>query len=140
MIHALLQCIYCFTLFLACNQSAETWMALLCFLFKRQYFRKQPIGQKNHFKLIQALGKVQPALSMILGQQFVLLSRLFCPTLLTPRLSFIWLELTVNPGLQQAGVCCQLICQAAVVSADTARRTSLGQLIPMFSSKHLTSP
>lgn len=121
----LLQRIYCFTLFLACNQSAETWMALPCFFFKRQQFRKQPIGKKPtlQFQLIQALGKVQPELSMILGQQFVFLSRLFCPTLLTPRPSFIWSELTVNPGLQQAGVCCQLICQAAVVSKDTARTT-----------------
>lgn len=57
MIHALLQCIYCFTLFLACNRSAGTRMALLCSLFKRQYFRKQPIGQKKPFQNYSGLGK-----------------------------------------------------------------------------------
>lgn len=46
MIHVLLQCIYCFALFPACNQSARTWVALP-FFFLRQYFRKQPIGRKK---------------------------------------------------------------------------------------------
>lgn len=134
--HALLQCIYCSTLFAACNPSAETWMALLRFFFKRQYFRKQPMGQE---KTPCSSKWLRPWERFSLKEAWSLGSSLCsCPD--------CSVQPYQHPVHHSSGqhwlwtLDCNRLLWAPIHLPKDCQNNVLGQFLPMSSPEHLASP